>query len=120
MRDAGGRHASILSPRPSIENSCDGREQYIAPVEMRGAEVPFVEVRQAEQNRSEDQRREPSYAPLQQILYPGTKEKFLGDGNKNEDSHPAKRSLPDYGNIVVGMDEPQGQTEQDDGRREEE
>ena len=50
MGDGGGGHAAAFAPGAAVENSCDGGEQYITPVEVCR---PFVEVREAEEHRGD-------------------------------------------------------------------
>jgi CAAX prenyl protease-like protein len=40
MGDGRRCDTALLTPRPAIEDSCDGRQQHIAPVEVQGALVP--------------------------------------------------------------------------------
>src|SRR5215469_844063 len=56
VRDGGCRQAAVFPPRPAIENSGDGRNQSVVPVEVPAGWVSLVEMRQAKQHGSDYQR----------------------------------------------------------------
>src|SRR5580658_6232632 len=120
MSDRRSRHAPLLAPCTSIEDSSDCRQQNIGPVEMRhGRASTFIEVRQPKQNRRDHQRCPPSHAPLQQVLHPGAKEKFFRCGSKDEYPYPAQERDADSWQVAMRMDEAQRQSQHKNEGREE-
>src|SRR5271165_2245058 len=101
VRDGRRRDTAVLAPGAAVENSRDGGQQNVAPVEVRGT---FIEVREAEQRGSDDERGAASEAALEQILHPGAEEKFFRDGDKNKNSRPRKNCLARRGQVGMGMD----------------
>src|SRR5208283_1734048 len=109
-------HATLLPPGAAVENTRNGGEQDVAPVEICGT---FVEVRKAEEHRRDQQSCAPSDAPLQQVLHPGTKEKFFGHSGEEEDRHPAQQRAANSRQVAMGMNEAQRQPEHENDGREE-
>jgi hypothetical protein len=90
-----GSDAALITPGATVENSGDGSEQDVAPVEERGALVP---VGKAEEHGGEEQGHGTAEAPFEQILQPAAKEELLwyGDAQKGEEecAEGRERSRP--------------------------
>src|SRR5208337_4763547 len=107
VRDRRGWNAAMLTPCPPIKDSGDARQCDIPPVEVRRS---FVEMGEAKQHRRNPQRPAPSDAPFKQILHPRAKEKFLWNGNENENIDPS-RNHREPQRVTMRMQKSQRQSE---------
>src|SRR5215472_2030819 len=83
----------MAAPRAPIKDAGNGGEQHVAPVEKCGA---LVEVRQAEEDGRGEEGACAADAPLQQILEPSPKKKFLRHSNEEEREDPRTGELEQH------------------------
>jgi hypothetical protein len=96
MSDDGGEYLPLGPPCPPVEDSRDGCQQHISPIE-RGA---MVEMREAEQHRCCEKRASTAQSGFQQVLKDCAKEEFFRECNYQESENSAgqhRAQLWDYG-----------------------
>ena len=110
MGDGGRSDAAVLTPCSTVEDSSDGGEQDITPVEVQGA---LVEVGQAEEDCGEEERGVASDAALEQVLHPAAEEELFGDSDEEEGEDGgcdcSREAWPDW----VEVEEAEGEAEGD-------
>ena len=65
----------------------------------------LVEVREAEQDRSDHQRRPTTDPALEEILQPAAKKQFFRHSGKEENQNPTQERGANSGNIAVRVNE---------------
>ena len=110
MSDCRGRDTALLAPGASVENSCDGCQQDITPIEMGR---PFIKMREAEENRRDDEAVRRPMRRSNKFCSPAAKEKFFGHGGKEKYQNPAQESVADSRQVAMGMDEAERQAKRD-------
>jgi len=107
-----------MTPGAPVENSGNGGEQDVAPVEVRGA---LVEMRQAEKHSGEDEGGDASHTSFEEVLQPSAKEKLFGHGDQEEREREGGESAGRAGHDGMQVKEAGGEPDDDgDGRVEEE
>jgi len=116
MGDAGGEQALAIAPGASVEDSGDGSEQDVTPVEW----ARLVEVREAEDGGGEDDRAGAAKTGFEHVLQESAEEKFFGDGDEEEGDQKSGSGGGGVRQSAVRRDEVKGNAERDDDRGEEE
>ena len=98
----------ILTPRAAVEDTSDGREQDVSPVEQSGS---FIEVGKAEEDGGDEQCGGPADAALEEILDPAAKEDFLRQGHTDEGEDPGGDDEPGVVDVVVEVEESESESE---------
>jgi hypothetical protein len=81
VADGGGADATLLAPGSPVEESGDGCEQDVAPVEVKGA---LVEVGEAEEAGGQQKRCVAADAALEEVLHPAAEEELFRDRDEEE------------------------------------
>jgi hypothetical protein len=108
--DGGCGNASFGSPGAAVEDAGEAGEQDVAPVEVGGA---LVEVGEAEEDRSGEQRRGSAETLFEQILEPAAEEELFGDGDEEEREEEREGRGEKPVPLRVDVEEAQREAEED-------